>query len=633
MGSLGLSREQRNMVVVLIVGAVLVVLNQTLLSPALPSIMSHLNVDATTVQWLTSAYALTEAVVIPLAAWFMGRFSTRKLFVGCMSFFCVGTLIAAVAPFFAILLFGRIMQAIATGVVMVMVMALIMLSFPREKRGQAMGIFALVINFAPAVGPSVGGLLVDIVGWRALFVVVVCAALIVILLALKMLVNREGFPRTKIDVLSVVFSSLGLALLLYGLSSFASTPNTAMCIALMAVGLVFVALFVRRQFRIEEPMLRLEVLHSRRYRVSFIAFAILQGTLIGLGVLMPLYIQNVLGCSATISGIAILPGALIGAVAGLISGRIFDRSGVRKIGIVGSIVFLLGCIGMFMYGVSTPLAWVILSYGVTSLGIQILATPINTWGVNSLDNELVQHATAVTNTINQVGGSLGTALIMSFSALGASMATQAGELEQLAYGYHWSYGVVLAIAAIELLIVFAFARNKKGDPVPNTAVSIDGPGKGSRILVADIMNTDPMTINASESMSVAVHKMASTNMSGLVVIDDQGSVKGFLSNSDVLRFFGDEMRTITGLSGFTAIRMLDDESLKDRVSRLSSIDSVEVATKQVVGIAPDATFEEACRVLAERRLKSLPVIEDGKLKGVVRRSDLMSFIAELLDQA
>ena len=292
MTPLGLSNEQRNMVAVLLCGAVLVVLNQTLLSPALPSIMQHLQVDATTVQWLTSAYALVEAVVIPLAAWFMGRFSTRVLFMGGMALFGAGSLVAALAPFFAILLVGRIMQAMATGVV------------------------SLVIGFAPAIGPTLGGLLVDVVGWRALFCIVVAFSVLIILFAARALKNREGFPRTSADAPSIIFSSIGLAALLYGLSSFASSDQVEVCVALMVAGLIFVGLFVWRQFKIDEPMLRLEVLYSRRYRMAFIVCALLQAILIGLSVIVPLYIQNVLGYSATISGLATLPGALLGAIAG-----------------------------------------------------------------------------------------------------------------------------------------------------------------------------------------------------------------------------------------------------------------------------------------------------------------------------
>jgi DHA2 family multidrug resistance protein-like MFS transporter len=611
------------MVLVLLAGAVLVVLNQTLLSPALPYIMDHLNVDATTVQWLTSAYGLTEAIVIPLAAWFMGRFRTRRLFIGGMTLFAAGSLVAALSPNFAVLLVGRIMQAMSTGVLMVMVMSLILLSFPRESRGQAMGLVSLVIAFAPAIGPSLGGFLVDMVGWRALFVVVVVLALLVIVFAARTLVNYDGFPRTVADVPSIVLSTLGLALLLYGLSSFASSTSPGLCVALIVVGVVFLALFVKRQFSIEEPMLRLEVLKSRRYRTACFTMCALEAVLIGLGVLMPLYIQNVLGFSATVSGLVTLPGAVIGAIAGLIAGRMFDRSGVRGVAVLSVIVLVIGAIGMMNYQATSTLAFVIAFNILTNIGLQLLFTPLNTWGVNSLDNDLVQHATSVTNTMNQVGGSLGTALIMSFSALGSSMSTASDPVQRVFDGYHMSFGVVLVLSVIVLLSVLFFVRDKKTDVAP---ASVRTAKEGS-YLVSDVMDTNPLSIPANASVGQAARALASSDASGAAVVDGAGKVCGFLSNSDILRLFGDRMESVAGASGFTALRTLDDEDVKERAEEISDMGVMEVATKQVIGISSSATFEEACLKLAEKRLKSLPVIDNGKLVGVVRRRSLMQRIA------
>lgn len=633
MGSLGITKEQKRMVIVLLAGAVLVVLNQTLLSPALPSIMTHMNVDATTVQWLTSAYALVEAVVIPLAAWFMGRFSTRQLFIGGMVLFGAGSLVAAIAPVFAVLLLGRVMQAASTGVLMVMVMSLILLSFPRESRGQAMGLVSLVIAFAPAVGPSLGGLLVDLVGWRALFCVVVVCTVLVLVFAAKVLVNREGFPRTSADALSIVLSSLGLVSLLYGISSFASSPAPAVCVALMVIGIVLLCLFAWRQFRLGEPMLRLEVFKSRRYRTAALTCAVLQAVLIGLSVLMPLYIQNVLGHSATVSGLITLPGAVLGALGSLFAGRMFDRSGVRAIALIGVVMLVVGCVGMAFYdvnGLGSTVPYVIAANAVTCLAIQLLFTPINTWGVNSLSNDLVQHATSVTNTMNQVGASLGTALIMSFSAVGSAAATQGSEVERVFAGYHVSYIAVLVISVVALVMIAAFVRNKKGDAAPSaTRVGIK---PGEHHSVEDVMDATPVTVPQGASMSFAARALIEADASGAVIVDEKGMAKGYISNSDILRTFGDEMQTVTGASGFMALRMPDDENVKDRALRIADVDVSAIATKQVVGIAPDASFEDACRMIAEKRLKELPVLDNGKLVGVVRRRSLMKFIAAMLTE-
>ena len=210
---MGLTRQQFSMVAVLLLGALLAVLNQTLLTPALPTIMEHLDVNATTVQWLTSGYSLVEAVIIPLNAFLLGRFPTRRLFVGGMALFAAGSGLCAAAPSFAWLFIGRICQASATGVLMPTVFTLIILIFPRESRGSAMGIIGLIVSFAPAVGPSISGVLVDSIGWRALFVLVTALALLIVITSALTLKNFEGFDKTSFDLVSIALLACGMVML------------------------------------------------------------------------------------------------------------------------------------------------------------------------------------------------------------------------------------------------------------------------------------------------------------------------------------------------------------------------------------------------------------------------------------
>lgn len=196
---MGLTRNEFIMVAVLLAGTLLAVLNQTLLSPALPAIMDSLQVDTTTVQWLTSGYSLVEAVVIPLSAYLIGRFSTRQAFLSGITIFTAGSLLAALAPSFPFLLAGRMLQALCAGVVMPMVMTVILLVFPREKRGSAMGVIGLIIGFAPAVGPSTAGMLVDSVGWRALFAIITVLSVLVLIAGIVFLKNYGNFQRTTFD--------------------------------------------------------------------------------------------------------------------------------------------------------------------------------------------------------------------------------------------------------------------------------------------------------------------------------------------------------------------------------------------------------------------------------------------------
>lgn len=459
---LGITKRQLVMVCVLLAGTFLAVLNATLLTPALPSIMSHLGVAPTTAQWLTSGYALVEAVVIPLSAYLMGRFPMRRLYLGGLSLFGAGSLIALVAPSFPVLMAGRVMQAAATGAVLPMVSSVILLVFPRERRGSAMGVIGLIIGFAPTIGPTLSGVLVDHLGWRSIFGVVTIIALVIIAVASRALEDFGQFERTRFDAPSVALSSVGLVCLLYGLSTFSSSANHVVTVVLVVMGVILVALYARRQLRLDEPMLRVGILATARYRTAVVIIALFQAALIGMETVMPLYIQGVLGESATMSGLTLLPGAVIGAVVGFFAGRLFDRHGVRRPVLVGAAVIFVAAVGFVLLRVNSPLAVVSVTYAVMAVGIQFTMTPLNTWGVNSLPNDAIRHAQSTSNTINQVAGSFGTALLVSVASAVSASATGLSGVEQTFAGYHASFSTTALLACVAVVLICVFVRDRKG---------------------------------------------------------------------------------------------------------------------------------------------------------------------------
>lgn len=461
---MGLTRQQLTMVTVLMCGAFLVVLNQTLLTPALPTIMANLQVSATTVQWLTSGYALVEAVIIPLNAYFLGRIATRKIFIGGLILFTCGTALCAGAPSFAFLMLGRVMQASATGVVMPMVFTLVLVTIPRENRGVAMGFIGLIISFAPALGPALSGVLVDHIGWRALFVLVASLAVVIVAASAFALKNYEGFERTTFDAPSVALIAVGMVSLLYGISTSTSTPAELIWrpALLILVGIVVVGLFAYRQTRLENPILRVRVLKVRPFAVVVVIIALLEGALIGESVLFPLYLQNAVGVSATLTGLIMLPGAVVGALCALAAGKLFDRYGVRGIAVIGSFILLAGVVGYVFMDDVTPLVVPCVLYTVVGIGIQALITPLNTWGVNALPNVSLPHGNAIISTIEQVGASLGTAFVVSLTALGQMFAAPGAGAQAVAVmGCHAAFvGIVVLIFAICVLIVL-FVKDPK----------------------------------------------------------------------------------------------------------------------------------------------------------------------------
>lgn len=645
---LGASKRDIVMVAVLLTGTLLAVLNQTLLSPALPAIMRDLDVGTTTVQWLTSGYSLVEAIVIPLSAYLIGRFSTRKLFIGSFVIFAIGSLAATLASSFEVLLLGRVLQAVCTGAAMPMVTTVVLLVFPREKRGTAMGIIGLVIGFAPAAGPSVAGLLVDTVGWRVLFAIVFALAVLVTLVAAIVLRNYGDFERTKFDAPSVMLSTVGLVCLLYGLSTFSSSPNLAATFALIATGVVVIIFYVRRQLRLHAPMLNVRILKRRKYAISVGIIVVIQAALMGTGVITPLYIQGVRGYSATMSGIAMLPGALIGAVMGVFAGRLFDRFGARRIAIPGIAVVLLGAFGLAFLGIDSDFLVIMGAYTVLSVGMQFVMTPLNTWGVNSLDNQMIQHAQGLSNTMNQVAGSLGTALLVSVSAMAPALYPDASALEQSYLGDHLAFSTTAAIMVVAAVAIVTLVRERKDDPVREidgkTAIDYSADFDGitvdedvlrsskpfnTELLARDVMNTNPHYVGTDETMAQVVKLMAENDTSAIPIIDDDGRLSGIITDGDVAGYLGSNDITLFDPQ-FNVFQFLDDSSLSERMKDLYNLNVMSLATKHVVSIDESTSLEAACRVLGEKRIKKVPVLRDGRLVGTLSRRNIVNAIVTRL---
>ena len=667
------------MIVVLLAGAFVAVLNATLLTPALPTIMADMGIASTTVQWLTSGYALTEAVIIPLAAYLMGRFSTRRLFIGGMTLFAAGSLVSAVAPVFPLLLLGRVMQACATGFVMPMVFSVILLVIPRERRGSAMGIIGLVIGFAPTIGPSLSGVLVDTVGWRAIFVIVAVVAAIIVACAAKMLKPYGEFKRSKFDLLSVVLSTCGLICLLYGLSSVSSSTNLGLTVGLIVAGIALVGLYAYRQLNLAEPMLRVDILKTANYRTVVIVIALFQAALIGMETVMPLYIQGVLGQSATVSGLTLLPGALIGAFTGMLAGRLFDKFGVRVPVLIGAAVILCGVLGFTQFRADSPIVLVSVMYAVLAIGIQFTMTPVNTWGVNSLPNEAIQHAQSTSNTINQVAASFGTALLVSVAATVSGAASDLAGVERTFAGYHASFCTTALLAACAIALILVFVRDKKKAVVPSGAAAAagmqadvpSGVAVASKAVVpsaaasdaqadvrasdgasfadasapsdafaraadkalsgftlAQVMNPNAATVSNSACMREVIAILSSTNTSGVSVVDPTGKLVGYVTDGDIMRYLARNDFNMSSPSAGVSLSLQDDEDMEGRLAALANLNVMELATKRVISVDIDTPLDVACATLAKRRIKKMPVTSNGVLVGALSRRNVLHAMME-----
>ena len=405
----------RNVVLATLVsGAFIVILNQTLLNTALPAFMRDFDITANSAQWVTTIFMLVNGIMIPITAFLIQKFTTRTLFFTAMGLFTVGTVICALAPVYPVLLLGRVVQASGGGIIMPLMQTILFAVFPLEKRGSAMGTFGLVIAFAPAIGPSLSGWIVDHLPWQTLFIMLVPIAIIDMIVAHFILKNvtERTFPR--LDVVSIILSTFGFGGLLFGLGTAGNTgwASTEVLISL-PVGMVSLVWFILRQTRLEQPILEFRVLRYRMFTLGTVLGMLVFMAMIGGMLLIPLYMQNMTGHSAMSSGLVLLPGAAVMGLMSPVTGRIFDRFGARWLAIIG---FGLVTVTTFMFAVLTPtttFAYIAIVNGVRMFGTAMVIMPVTTAALNQLPQHLIPHGTALNNTLRQIAASVGTAVLVT----------------------------------------------------------------------------------------------------------------------------------------------------------------------------------------------------------------------------
>lgn len=402
------------MIIILFVGAFVSFLNNTLLNVALPTIMTDFNVTYATVQWLATGYMLVSGVLIPASAFFITRFNTRPLFIVATLIFALGTFLAAISPNFYVLLAGRMIQAVGSSVMGPLLMNVMLVSFPIEKRGTAMGFLGLVMILAPAIGPTLSGYIVEHYNWRVLFSMILPFAIISLFLSMWKLKNVLPTKKITLDYFSLVLSTIGFGALLYGCSIAGNIGWTnPIVLATILIGIIGVVLFVLRQLKLETPVLSMEIFKTPMYSLSAIINATLAMSLMGGMILVPAYVQSVRGIDPLDSGLMMLPGALIMAIMSPVTGRLFDKFGPKILAITGLSITAVTTYFLSLLGADSSVSYIVFIFAIRMFGISLVMMPIMTNGLNALPGRLNPHGTASNNTIQQVAGSIGTAILIA----------------------------------------------------------------------------------------------------------------------------------------------------------------------------------------------------------------------------
>jgi DHA2 family lincomycin resistance protein-like MFS transporter len=461
----------------LLAAAFVAILNETTMGVAIPHLIDDLHITAIEAQWITTAFMLTMAVVIPITGFLLQRLTTRAVFVLAMSLFSTGTLIALLSPGFGMLVVARVVQASGTAIMMPLLMTTLMTVVPPHQRGRMMGRVSIVMSLAPAVGPTLSGFLLDTLSWRWIFASVLPIALVALFMGARWIHNLGETDKAPLDVLSVVLSAFGFGGLVFGLSQIGGTEShgagaaaadalsTLTLTISLAIGVIALVLFAWRQIvlqRKDDALLDLRVFRSVNFSLSMAQMALMSLAFFGTLTVLPLYLQRVLEVSALQTGLIVLPGSLAMGLAGPIIGRVYDRWGTRVLLGPGAVITTALLWYFTTVTATTPVWMITVAQTVLSVGLAMSFTPLFTASLASLQPKFYSHGSAVLGTVQQVAGAAGIALMITvFSAVAANAAPGTAALDAGAAGARAAF-LIAAIASVPL-VVGAFLIRKPAD--------------------------------------------------------------------------------------------------------------------------------------------------------------------------
>ncbi len=449
----------------LVLATFVVILNETLMINAIPRLMESLHVTEQAAQWVSTAFMLTMAAVIPITGWFLQRVTTRQGYAIAMGVFLTGTALCAVAPTFTVLLLGRIVQAAGTAVMMPLLMTTLMTVVPEQDRGRVMGNVTLAISVAPALGPAVSGLILQFGSWRLLFVAVLPIAGAVTYFGLRQLTNIGEPQVSSVDWFSAAAAALGFGGLVYGLSLFGERDvHLGPSIGITIAGAATIAIFVLRQLKLQRtgaPLMDLRTLRHRTFTLSLALMCIAFLAMLGSMILLPLYLQNVRGLTPLETGLLLMPGGLAMGLLGPTVGKLYDRLGGRPLVLPGTIGMVLSLAGFTQVSMSMPYWQVLGLYSLLMVSLAAMFTPIFTLGMGALPPHLYPHGSSILGTLQQVAAALGTALVVTVMSARADALVADGAAAASAQlsGMRLAF-VVAAVLAVATIVVAAMLPSR-----------------------------------------------------------------------------------------------------------------------------------------------------------------------------
>jgi EmrB/QacA subfamily drug resistance transporter len=458
-----ISNKQRNLIFMnLVISGIASSILATALTTALPNVIAYFGISTATGQWITSGYSLAMGMVMPLTAFLITKFPTKKLYSTGIALFIAGLLLSTLAGNFGVMMVGRILQACGNGVLLSSAQVIILTVYPVEKKGTMMGTYGLATTAAPIIAPTIAGLMIDAFGWKSIFYVSLVVMIISFIMSCIVFEDVLELQDKKFDFTSFMESIFAFGGITLGIGNIGTYGlfSAAAGIPLL-VGIVGCVFFVKRQLSLDMPFLDVRILKNRGYFMGVLSSMLLYFVMMGSSVMMPLYVQTVMGYPAVVSGLVTLPGSLATALVSPFAGRIYDKMGIRKLFIAGSTCLVVSNLGMFLLSADASI-WMASAWNVLrNISIGALMMPLLTWGTSYVESQKVADASSLLTSFRTIAGSIGSAVFVAImTTVGTSSVDTYGDAAMM-HGVNVAFGCMGIFSFLLFLIsVFGIGREK-----------------------------------------------------------------------------------------------------------------------------------------------------------------------------
>lgn len=592
--------------------------NENLVNMALVSIMAEYGVDSVTAQWLVTGYMIVATVVVTCMAFLYRRFHLRTLFFSAAGLSIVGSAMGLVAGSFELLLVARLVQAVGTGIFIPLMMNTILVVTPKNKLGSYLSIGGCMITFGPAFAPVVCGALVTMFGWHSIFIVPIAAMAVLAVLGFFHVKNLET-SEAHLDAVSVVLSAVVLTALSYGLTQL--TTNGVMAAATLALALVAAAVFVVRQLRCAHPLIDLAPMKNRAFWPALVLVTIAMMSMFSMSVLLPLYFEGAAGMTAFAAGLVILVPVLANAGSTLLGGRIMDKRGEWPLLPLGFGGVAVGFVALVVVAPQLSVPAVFVAMLVMYVAVGFIFSPSQTAGLRALPPQQNPFGVALMTTFVQIAACIGPSLYIGIMSSGQASAAAGGasSAQATADGFTLAMVVAAVIGVVGFVLALAYAHAARKRAAEQVAVRAANPAS----VLASIMEADPYTLPENATVGQVMRAFVDFKVGGLPLVDQAGKPAGFVSDGDVMRYLADKHPVITG--AYSLVEAANGQSFDERLRELMALPASIIATEKLISLDAGSTLQEACDLLATKRLKKVPVVRDGVIVGTVNRSDVLRY--------